>query len=384
MELLDKVVETIPVKEEGGLLTEIRKIRSQLFHHYTDTSDNYPWIIAYSGGKDSTTVLHLVIEMMLQLGRGQCSRAVHVVANDTLVESPLVIEHLKTSIEEIQKFAQQTGFPIFTKITSPYLNDSFWFNVIGKGYPPPNSRFRWCTPRMKIEPTTRYIKGQVDMEGYVYMLLGSRYAESSTRSASIKKHSFQGQFFNPHSSLRNCLVGNPIVALTNDDVWHFLLANTPPWGGKTYRPLITLYRNARGGECPTVLSKSDVPSCGTTSPRFGCWTCTVVKKDRSLEGLVDAGFKEFEALVDFRDWLVSIRNNSKRRLPFGRDGTIRKGKNEQNTGPFSMNTRKEILKRLLELQEIIKMEVIRDKEVFLIREQWVEEKERINMVRRYS
>ena len=75
------------------------------------------------------------------------------------------------------------------------------------------------------------------------------------------------------------------------------LWNEPPWGG-SHLKLIGLYREASGGECPVVTSKEDAPSCGTTSSRFGCWTCTVVEKDRSLEGFVEFGYTEFSPLLD--------------------------------------------------------------------------------------
>ena len=86
-----------------------------------------------------------------------------------------------------------------------------------------------------------------------------------------------------HADLSGCMVFRPIVELSTDEVWEFLAMTTPPWGG-SYQKLIKLYRDATSGECPVVTQKSDVPSCGTSSSRFGCWTCTVVEKDRSLEG----------------------------------------------------------------------------------------------------
>ncbi|MBL8235063.1 MAG: hypothetical protein JNL98_41560, partial [Bryobacterales bacterium] len=71
------------------------------------------------------------------------------------------------------------------------------------------------------------------------------------------------------------------IDFTTDEVWQILLQRQPPWGG-SHRDLITLYRNASGGECPLVIDKDQAPSCGTGSSRFGCWTCTVVEKDRSM------------------------------------------------------------------------------------------------------
>ena len=347
-------------------------IERELWCHYTSESDSYPWVVTYSGGKDSTTVLHLVITMLLKIGSGNWHRKVHVVSNDTMVESPLVIAHLYKNIREIGEFAEKHKLPVSTKITKPYINDTFWFNLIGKGYPSPNSMFRWCTSRLKIEPTTRFIKEQVDRNGYVYMLLGVRKSESATRAKSVKKHSVNGSYFNKHSDLPNCKVATPIADLIDDEIWFFLLQNRPPWG-KTYRDLITLYKNAKGGECPTVLSKGDAPSCGSTSARFGCWTCTVVEKDSSLDGLIDSGFEEFEGLSDFRNWLLEIRNNKRRRLKYSRQGKYRYKNGKLIPGSFTISTRKKILNRLLRLQEETGMQLVDKKEIHHIKKQWHED-----------
>jgi DNA sulfur modification protein DndC len=167
-----------------------------------------------------------------------------------------------------------------------------------------------------------------------------------------------------------CLVFRPIVDLTTDDVWEFLATEAPPWGG-SHSALVTLYRNSLGGECPVVVGKSDAPSCGTSSSRFGCWTCTVVQKDRSLEGFVEAGFSEFGPLLEFRDWLSTIRNDPARRSARRRNGkfTI----NDSGTfvpGPFTPDTRAEILARLLAVQDIVGRELISPAELAKVREIW--------------
>lgn len=352
--------------------------------YYKDPSDNYPWIITYSGGKDSTTVLHLVLETMLKLGVKNCHREVHIVSNDTMVESPLVTQHLYKSLKKIERFVKKTKLPIKVKVTKPYINDTFWFNLIGKGYPTPNSQFRWCTNRLKIDPTTRYIKEQISRNGLVYMFLGTRYSESAMRAQSIRKYTIKDSYFNRHNDLPNCKVATPIADMSNDDVWLFLMENKPHWGG-SYQELVTLYRNARGGECPTILSTSDAPACGSTSPRFGCWTCTVIRKDRSLEGLIDSGFDQYQPLVEFRNWLLSLRSDGRRRMSFNRQGQIRIMRNgKQIPGPFTMNTRKEILKRLLALQEAMDMQLITKDEISYIKEQWDEDNFMINLVRSHQ
>jgi len=169
------------------------------------------------------------------------------------------------------------------------------------------------------------------------------------------------------------MVFRPIVELHTDEVWEFLALNDPPWGG-THLKLIGLYREASGGECPVVTSKEDVPSCGTTSSRFGCWTCTVVEKDRSLEGFVEYGYTEFGPLLDFRDWLASIRNDPARRQARRRDGRITI--TDSGTfipGPFTLQTRAEILAKLQGLEAQTGRTLISEEEISLIHDIWAQE-----------
>jgi DNA sulfur modification protein DndC len=271
--------EALAAQDESAELFE--NIRAELLDEYRQDHAT-PWIIGYSGGKDSTLVAHLVFDMLMSLPPSRRHRPVHIVANDTLVESPLVVQHIIESIEEIGSAAGAFGLPVITKITRPAPDQSFWVNLIGRGYPSPNRSFRWCTDRMKILPTSRYIKAQVDEAGQVMLLLGVRRSESATRAASVGRYD-NGERLNRTTILSAAWCSARLSNWTTEDVWEFLALNEPPWGG-SHLKLIGLYRDASGGECPVVTQKSDAPSCGTTSSRFGCWTCTVVEKDRSFEG----------------------------------------------------------------------------------------------------
>lgn len=77
----------------------------------------------------------------------QLRRPVYVVCNDTLVENPIISSYVDEVLEQIQKAAREQDLPIFVRKTIPRLEDSFWVNVIGKGYPVPNTAFRWCTEK---------------------------------------------------------------------------------------------------------------------------------------------------------------------------------------------------------------------------------------------
>lgn len=120
-----------------------------------------------------------------------------------------------------------------------------------------------------------------------------------------------------------------------------------------------------------MLTKEDAPSCGTTSPRFGCWTCTVIKKDRSLGGLIDSGHDELEPLHDFREWLLALRENDGNRMPIRRDGSTKnRADGSRVRGAFKMHIRRMILARLRDLEREIGHELLSAGEQHLIEEIW--------------
>ena len=341
--------------------TDFQIVRNGIIDEYLSPSQSYPWIVTFSGGKDSTLVAHLVFEALLELPPSLRNRKIYFVSNDTLVESPLVAQHMHRSLKKILDAAKILKLPVEGTITKPSLDKTFWTLLIGKGYPSPNRNMRWCTDRLKIEPTSQFIKNTVDENGAAIILLGVRKDESSTRKTSIESHkNIANSNLTPHGSLTNAFVYRPIVDVSTDDVWEFLSLNNPPWGG-THDGLIRLYREAAGGECPIVLSQEEAPGCGTNSSRFGCWTCTVVNKDKSLQGFVDIGKTEFQPLLDFRDWLIEIRNTL----------TIKGGKHIP--GPFTVEARQMILNRLLEVQTIYGSELITQEEIDLIKQIWADD-----------
>ncbi len=353
---------------DAPLEASLESIRVEIREEYLQPHA-FPWIVGFSGGKDSTVVTHLVFEMLLSLPPEDRRREVHIVSNDTLVESPLVMAHIERVHAEIREAADAWRLPVRAVTTRPDPDATFWVNLIGRGYPSPNRNFRWCTDRMKIQPTSRYIKDQAAASGEVILLLGVRRDESATRAGSVARYD-NGHRLNKHNDLVGCMVFRPIVELSTDDIWEFLASTPPPWGG-SHTALIKLYRDAGGGECPVVTSKDDAPSCGTSSSRFGCWTCTVVEKDRSLTGFVDAGFAEFMPLIEFRDWLASIRNDPSRRMARRRDGRITiTSTGVFIPGPYTIETRHEILERVLALQAVTGGTLIQADEIARIKAIW--------------
>lgn len=309
-------------------------------------------------------MLQLVLEMLLELPPSKRRRSVHVLSNDTLVESPVLQTFVDQVLEKVREAGIGLRLPLIVMKTTPEADHTFWVNLIGRGYPAPTRFFRWCTDRMKIRPTSHYIRTKVSEAGEAILLLGVRRDESSTRMQSVRRYDMEGRL-HPHNDLKGCFVYRPIVELTTQEVWTVLLQRRPPWGG-THHQLVTLYRNAQGGECPFIVDASESAGCGTSSSRFGCWTCTVVDKDKSLQGFVDAGLEHLEPLVEFRDWLKEYSRDFSNRMEERRNG-------QAGIGPFRPECRRLILDRLLQVQETCGLPLISETEVSRIREVWAED-----------
>ena len=176
------------LKDDESIQTRWNWIIRDIREEYLAEKQRYPWIIGFSGGKDSTVVAHGVFEALLSIAPSQRTRPVHIVSNDTMVESPLVIAHLDKVTALINQAASNLGLPITVARTKPDTDKSFWVLLIGKGYPSPNQSMRWCTDRLKIQPTSGYIKRHISEAGAAIVVLGVRRDESNTRQQSIDRH----------------------------------------------------------------------------------------------------------------------------------------------------------------------------------------------------
>lgn len=249
------------------------------------TADQVPWVIGYSGGKDSTAVLQLVWMALKDLPAEQRTKAVHVISTDTLVENPVVAAWVSASLGTMKEAAQAQSLPIEPHRLTPEIKDTFWVNLLGRGYPAPRPKFRWCTERLKIKPSNSFIRTVVAAHGEAIMVLGIRKTESQARARAMEKHEKRRvrDRLSPNANLPNSLVYSPVEDWTNEDVWEFLMQKPNPWGYNN-QDLLTMYQGASSdGECPLVVD-STTPSCG--SSRFGCWTCTLVEEDKSMSAMI--------------------------------------------------------------------------------------------------
>ncbi|MEI7217977.1 DNA phosphorothioation system sulfurtransferase DndC [Pectobacterium carotovorum] len=367
-------------------------------------SDQIPWVIGYSGGKDSTAVLQLVWSALQELKKeGLCHKDVHVISTDTLVENPIVAMWVEKSLERMLEAKQQQDLPIQPHRLTPDVKDRFWVNLIGKGYPAPRYKFRWCTDRLKIAPSNNFINNLVDKRGEAILVLGTRKTESTTRAATmehyekIETNTRRADGLTANGTLDRVWVYPPIADWTNDDVWIYLNSVSNPWDFPN-QDLMGMYQGAtEGGECPLVVDKS-TQSCGDS--RFGCYVCTMVSEDKSMSAMI-ANDEEKEWMypllalrneIDVNDAdhdkkLSKLRRDKSRRDFRRMNGslTVHITKNGADIvpGPYVQSFREELLEKVLLAQvamqemgpvEVKNLELLPLEELEEIRRIWLEEK----------
>ena len=332
---------------EFEIYEEIIQEMSLVYKH-----DLRPWMIGFSGGKDSTLLCCLVLEMLKRLSPEERVKTVYIVSSDTMVENPIVRDYMHRMSDMINAVGKDLN--VKADIIYPKVEESFWCKVIGLGYPTPEPPgFRWCTERLKINPMNAYTLDTIKNNGEVVILLGVRKAESSYRAKNIKAREIEGKLLVPHEFIENAYVYNPLTEIPNEQVWAFLLQGDAktPWGSDN-RYLFSLYQGENLGEEKSVIGEVDkdkIPVTGNS--RFGCWICTMVKEDKSLKAFIDRGETWLIPLRDYRNWLVELRSTPGAREYRRRNGAVyRKADGSLGEGPFTMETRQEILRRLLQLE----------------------------------
>lgn len=319
--------------------------------------DMIPWICGYSGGKDSTAVVQLVWQALSELPQELLKKTVHIISTDTLVESPVIALWATESLNKMRVAVEANNkkLPIVPHRLVPATTNTFWVNLIGRGYPYPRKDFRWCTDRMKIEPSNRFIKSVLDAESEAILVLGTRKAESAARKKVMEGYEKKRyrEHLSPNGSFPNSYVFTPIESWSNDNVWQYLVQIPNPWGHSN-KDLLAMYSGASAdGECPLVLDTS-TQSCGNS--RFGCWVCTMVSKDKSMEAMIrnDEEKAWMLPMLEFRNEIAGDWQTDRNRRDFRkRDGRLQWHNDRLVHGPYTKKTREYFLRRLLEVEKLV-------------------------------
>lgn len=309
-------------------------LRTHEIAHLLD-SLRKPITLAYSGGKDSSAVLKIIWAAARLLG-SDCL-PIEVIYCDTEVENIIVDRYVKSTLDNLALEAEAADVPITCKIIYPKVDQSFFVRMIGRGYVPPTRSFRWCTSDIRIRPFRNYLKSGDERK---FIAVGTRFGESSQRDRSLSKFYDQDRKFLQRQveNFAQATLITPIIDYSTADVWEALCELDEPVSVSP-TALASIYKEG-SGECPTIRDFKDKPC---TKARFGCWTCTVVRRDRSAENMIAAGHAELEPYHRFRSWLTEIRNDEGLRCHRRRNGTER-------PGPFTLAARELILERLTNLE----------------------------------
>lgn len=334
----------------------IRQAVSRIKAAYEEDAD--PWVIGYSGGKDSSVVLKLVFHALRVVNCHH--KLVTVIYCDTGVELPVAATLARGVMAEYAMECQAFGLPVSTRILQPRLWDRYFVKVIGRGYPPPTDKFRWCTDRLRINPVSDFLRS-VDARDAI-VLLGVRQDESATRSLTLKENSGSGRFWKKQRKHADRRLFMPILDFSVEDVWHTMLRIPTPVSVAA-NAVADLY-SAAAGECPTIRDPVS-PPCGAA--RFGCWNCTVAKKSETLDNLASVGDVRYSMLKEYRVWLLESRQNDTYRWKRRRNGM-------PGLGPMTIAWRREALDRLLVLQRMTGFSLISEEEIQAIELMWRKER----------
>jgi len=382
-------ISSLETRTVEDFFEDLKKIKAEIQELYKE--NQIPWVLGYSGGKDSTATVQLVWSAIAELPKHQRHKTVHVITTDTLVENPIVSAWVTRSLELMDEAAEQQGLPFQPHLLKPSVKNTFWVCLMGKGYPAPRNKFRWCTSRLKVDPSNRFIRDVVRENGEAIVVLGTRKTESISRAIIMEKRDKKRvqERLCPHPNLPNSLLYTPIEEWRTDEVWTYLMQSENPWGYSN-KQLYKMYRGATADtECPLVIDSS-TPSCG--SSRFGCWVCTLVNQDKSMEAMIqnDDEKEWMQPLLDIRNEL-DLKNDRDRRdfrRIHGNVQLFERNKNgeisvEPIPGPYTKKWREHWLRRVLEAQETVRrtappemrdITLITTEELSEIRRIWLEEK----------
>lgn len=321
-------------------------------------TDDRPFAVGYSGGKDSHVALDLVFKALLRVPNPM--KPVFVQFSDTKMEMDPVIEGINNSFIAMQKFIDKHNLLVSIQRVEPEIKESFFSLLIGKGYPLPDTKNRWCTDRLKLRPQNKNIKNMEEQFSGVIAITGQRHAESVDRSNRLKANTIEGMLKTHDNSRWNMLT--PIEHFSSDEIWSYIYTEALEWVDST--TLGRQYSEAAGdgGECRTLLEGLEGEQAGCSkSARYGCWICPLFKKDKTLNNLT-SHYDYMSKMEEFRNWLVAFKEegwSASRRVyknsKQAKNLYTKKNHREGMTSPsgYTLEWRKMVLEKLWKLNEEI-------------------------------
>jgi DNA sulfur modification protein DndC len=325
------------------------------------------WAIAWSWGKDSTTLVTLTVQLILT-GQIQAPESLTILCADTRMELiPLWI----SAREIIHKL---TEMGINVKLVMAPIDKRFMVYILGTGVPPPSNTFRWCTGMIKIEPMETALQELYNVTGEkILMLTGVRQGESAIRDGRIAMSCSRdgaecGQgWYQTGLDSDICSTLAPILHWRVCSVWDWL---------KVFAP------SKEFGEWPTTILADAYggDEAEEINARTGCIGCPLTDKDKALDYIVKV--PEWQYLKPLKQLKKIYRQMRKPQFRLRKNGEFRKdgslGKNQQRLGPLSIDARRMFFEQILDIQHQVntdakqlnrpKIDILNDEECARIRQ----------------
>ena len=303
------------------------------------------WVIAWSGGKDSTATMTLIIYLILS-GQIERPESLTVMYADTRLELPPLAFSALSMLEHLDRM----NLPwLKTKVVTSDLDHRFFVYMLGRGVPPPNNNtLRWCTSQIKVTPMQDAIEKEFqNREEKVLTITGVRMGESAIRdgrlSMACNKNGAecgQGWYMNTLNNKITATIA-PIIHWRVCNVWDWLQIFAPQekYGGWN----TTMLAQAYGGSLANEVNA-----------RTGCIGCPLAQKDTALDAVMDQFPDEWGYLQplkklkpiyrEMREFKYRLRKHGERKA----DGTL--AKNPYRVGPLTMQARKDFTEQILNVQ----------------------------------
>jgi DNA sulfur modification protein DndC len=325
------------------LKSKILKAVTEVLKLYADEKYDGPFNVAYSGGKDSTVTLAIVMRSLLMIPPERRTRKIYITSAQTFLD--LTTDPTKQNeFEKIKKVIAEKNLPMEVVEVSAKDGVTILDCILGKGYPLPHSNDKWCTHKAKIEPQERFMK----TKNLSMTIVGTRLSESSKRNETINEMAVEGNVFYAERLDSNGKVVRksfqPIVHFTTEDVWSYLATEKTPWGDA--EEISQLYKDATG-ECGLRHRKAGKDETGDScGARFGCVICPVVTIDRSTQELSKKK-PWLQPYADLRDVMIQMYKEPRNRSGHRRNGV----KLAYGQGTFTVRARMELLDKFIQAQE---------------------------------
>jgi DNA sulfur modification protein DndC len=378
-------IPNIDIRQDTRLTEKLENTKLILKQYYLN--DIRPLCIAYSGGKDSTALVFIMLNVLKELKKElQLNKKTYIINSNTRAELPPLLEHLEMSLGSIQTYSDTHELLVEVHEVVPFDKHTLNVQLLGVGMPPPSRNFRWCTSKLKIQPIERKLK-ELFPDGKFISVVGSRRDESSDRKARIEKQSKVNSHLKINDRFPNADNLYPIEYWNTKDIWEYIFTQNEKIIDIDF--LWNLYSDAsskEAAECSFAgaggknITEGNL-GCGQS--RFGCWQCYVVRdNDKSLDGLLKSGYDNIELYKEYREkyWNFTQKGWENTRDVYSHRTQQREFFDEKynRTGMTKpkgilLQARKIFFLETLKLNNKLSYDIIDLNEIHLIQKRWLQE-----------